>query len=184
MKMRLVALGLGGGRDVAVRARRPPSLGRRPGRSPWPRPTASARSAARRAGPCRRRSSRSVLSLICASRSRTSRAAATTSFQPVPGPGIEVEDQPVGLVEVLDRCEPRVWISSTPACTSEISPSRSSIEMILSPFSATRCRCSGLMPALACFWKKHCPRGAVGAAHQRDRPADEMRRASSSTPAT
>ena len=54
--------------------------------------------------------------------------------------------------------EPRTWISSTPACTSESSPSRSSIAMIWRfLLSITVRRFFSVSPAEACFWKKHCP---------------------------
>ena len=40
---------------------------------------------------------------------------------------------------------------------------------------ARACSCLSSMPAEACFWKKHCPLDAVGAAHQRQHAAGDVR---------
>ena len=58
----------------------------------------------------------------------------------------------------LSIIEPRTWTSSTPACTSESSPSRFSTAMICRRLrSMTVRRFASINPAEACFWKKHSP---------------------------
>ena len=72
---------------------------------------------------------------------------------------------------------PDTWISSTEACISESRPSTFLMASSSSPPSGSRllAMCSP-MPAQACFWKKQLSLDAAGAAHQRQRPVDHVRR--------
>ena len=104
----------------------PPSPAPSRARSPSSRPTACRWSAPRRAGPCRRWSSRSSSSLIAPSRSRSSRAALFTRGPFHAVARIEIEHDAVAC-SMSPMVEPQTWISSTPACTSVSKPSRSSM---------------------------------------------------------
>ena len=124
-----------------------------------------------------------IASSMAASRSRISRAAATTLAQGTSSPG-SMSSTMRSHKSRRSMVEPRTCTSSTPACTSDSSPSRSSTAMIWRPLpSITVLRYpprSG--PAEACFWKKHCPAVPSGQRNKQIGLLDEMRAPSSPTP--
>ena len=71
--------------------------------------------------------------------------------------------------------EPRTWISSTPACASETRPSTLSTAIDLSPSSGTQLQMLGVDAGGGVLLEEALPGGAVGAAHQRQHAAGDMR---------